>query len=294
MFGNSNTIINGVKRIKADTTATASLRIDNDTTSATPTYSVLDHNSLDLHFGTSSSVGVATNGATGLQLNTNGTLTINGLTGFPGYFLKLDPVGNAVWDAVSQTLQSVTTAGAISTNTIQVQNSGGTTLSTLSPTGVQITTTTGGTKNTTIVTGGISFNGYTQPCGIKPNAITGLELTTGGSLVLEGLTGSAGQFLQLGVGGNAIWATASGGGTTIQSGETTAGDFTSSLTFAVTYGSSFPSKPKVILSYNTNGTSTIIPVALYSHTLVSTNYTGFTIQLASTTSTGTVSYYATV
>jgi hypothetical protein len=43
--------------------------------------------------------GISVSG-TGLSINTNGTLTLNGLTGADGQFLKYNSSGNAVWDDI--------------------------------------------------------------------------------------------------------------------------------------------------------------------------------------------------
>ena len=83
-------------------------------------------------------------------------------------------------------------------------------------------------------------------------------------------------------------------GSSIQSGETTVGAMTSAVTGTVSYGTAFATKPKIVLTMNLNGTgTTIIPVAVSSHT-VSGSYTGFTWIAGTTSSTATISWYATL
>ena len=79
----------------------------------------------------------------------------------------------------------------------------------------------------------------------------------------------------------------------VKSGET---GVISSTTGTVTYASSFGSKPKVVLSLNTNGTSVIIPIALNQHTTSGGGalYTGFTWVAATTSTTATISWIATL
>jgi len=80
----------------------------------------------------------------------------------------------------------------------------------------------------------------------------------------------------------------------IQSGETAVGAMTSAVTGSVNYGTSFATKPTIVLTMNLNGTgTTIIPVAVSSHT-GSGPYTGFTWIAGTTSSTATISWYATL
>lgn len=81
---------------------------------------------------------------------------------------------------------------------------------------------------------------------------------------------------------------------TLQNGETAVGAMTSAVTGSVTYGTSFATKPTIQLTMNLNGTgTTIIPVAVSSHT-GSGPYTGFTWIAGTTSSTATISWYATL
>jgi len=77
----------------------------------------------------------------------------------------------------------------------------------------------------------------------------------------------------------------------LQNGETAVGAMTS-VTGTVTYGTAFATKPTIVLTMNLNGTgTTIIPVAVSSHT-GSGPYTGFTWIAGTTSSTATISWYA--
>jgi len=81
---------------------------------------------------------------------------------------------------------------------------------------------------------------------------------------------------------------------TLQSGETIVGAMTSAVTGTITYGTQFATKPKIQLTMNLNGTgTTIIPVAVSSHTGTGP-YTGFTWIAGTTSSTATISWYATL
>jgi len=83
-------------------------------------------------------------------------------------------------------------------------------------------------------------------------------------------------------------------GSTLQSGETTVGAMTSAVTGTVSYVTSFATKPKIQLTMNLNGMgTTIIPVAVSSHTGAGP-YTGFTWIAGTTSSTATISWYATI
>ena len=83
-------------------------------------------------------------------------------------------------------------------------------------------------------------------------------------------------------------------GSTLQTGETAVGAMTSVVTGSITYGTQFATKPKIVLTMNLNGTgTTIIPVAVSSHT-GSGPYTGFTWIAGTTSSTATISWYATL
>lgn len=136
-----------------------------------------------------------------------------------------------------------------------------------------------------------------RPDGVNDGSTTYLR----GLLDLTNGVGTAGQTLTSGGSlGNLTWSSGGGGsgGTTIQSGETLTGSagMGSSVTGNIVYISSFGSKPKIQLTYNLNGTgTTIIPVAVSSHTqFPSGTYTGFTWIAGTTSSTGTISWYATV
>jgi hypothetical protein len=74
-----------------------------------------------------------------------------------------------------------------------------------------------------------------------------------------------------------------------QAGET---DVLSLTSGTVTYAISYTTKPKVVLSLNTNSTTTFIPIGLYSHTIVSEVYTGFTWASATTSETATISWHS--
>ena len=74
-----------------------------------------------------------------------------------------------------------------------------------------------------------------------------------------------------------------------QAGET---DVLSSTSGTVTYATSYTTKPKVVLSLNTNITTTFIPIGVYSHTIVSEVYTGFTWASATTSETATISWHS--
>jgi len=78
-----------------------------------------------------------------------------------------------------------------------------------------------------------------------------------------------------------------------QSGETVVGAMTS-VSGSVTYETSFATKPKIQLTMNFNGIgTTIIPVAVLNH-IGSGPYTGFTWIAGTTSSTATISWYATL
>jgi hypothetical protein len=77
-----------------------------------------------------------------------------------------------------------------------------------------------------------------------------------------------------------------------QSGETTE---IITLIGTITYDASFTTKPKIFLTLNLNGGgTTIIPIAVANHTVVSSNYTGFTWIAGTTSTTATISWYATL
>ena len=159
---------------------------------------------------------------------------------------------------------------------------------------------TGNSVSSTLNQSSLTFTFGTPPffsyVGIS-NVGTGLNLKTNGTLTFQDLTGSTGYVLTYNSSGNAVWAPAGSGGTTIQAGETTVGAMTSAVTGTVTYATAFATKPKIVLTMNLNGTgTTIIPVAVSSNTVnVGTGtYTGFTWIAGTTSSTATISWYATL
>lgn len=121
-----------------------------------------------------------------------------------------------------------------------------------------------------------------------------------GLLNLTNGVGTSGQVLTSGgVLGSLTWGSGGGGGggTTIQSGETLvgAGLGMTSVTGSITYVNSYGSKPKIQLTHNLNGTgTTIIPIAVSSHTqFPAGTYTGFNWIAGATSSTGSITWYAT-
>lgn len=135
-----------------------------------------------------------------------------------------------------------------------------------------------------------------RPDGVEDGSTTFLR----GLLNLSNGVGTSGQVLSSGGPlGSLTWVTGggSGGGTTVQSGETVAGagGMGSAVTGSITYITPYGSKPKIQLTYNLNGTgTTIIPVAVSAHTqFPAGTYTGFTWIAGTTSSTGTISWYAT-
>ena len=109
-------------------------------------------------------------------------------------------------------------------------------------------------------------------------------------MVVNGSAGTSGQVLTSGGASDNITWTTLATGTTVQSGET---GVLSATSGTVTYSSSFATKPKVVLSLNTNGTTVFIPIGLFSHTGTGP-YTGFTWGSATTSATATISWYATI
>jgi len=129
----------------------------------------------------------------------------------------------------------------------------------------------------------------------------GSTLTLRGLLNLTNGTGLSGQVLTSGGAlGNLAWASGGGGGggTTVQTGETLvgAGLGMTSVTGTITYVSPYASKPVIQLTYNLNGTgTTIIPVAVSNHTqFPAGTYTGFNWIAGATSTTGSISWYATL
>lgn len=151
------------------------------------------------------------------------------------------------------------------------------------------TNTTAGTlKHNSLL---FSLTGGLASVGLGVNG-TGLQLNTNGTFTLNGISGSNGQVLTYS-GGNAVWATSSGG-TTIQRGETAVASM-NSTSGTVTYGSVFATKPYVVLSFNNNGNLTFIPIGVLSHQQnAGLQYTGFTWCSASTSATATITWYATI
>ena len=138
-------------------------------------------------------------------------------------------------------------------------------------------------------------NAFTINCGantIPTNILGQLQLTrTNPQISINGNVGTSGQVLTSGGSGALSWTTVGGGGTTIQSGET---GVLSSTSGVVVYSSTFASKPKVNLSFNTNGTTVFIPIGVISHQTSGSLYIGFTWASASTSATATITWYATI
>lgn len=159
-----------------------------------------------------------------------------------------------------------------------------------------IVTVAGLTTDKTIIDDVIALQAFTagtltSTVGIQKNG-AGLQLNTNGTLTLNGLGGSNGQVLSYS-GGNAVWATSSGG-TTIQKGETAVASM-NSTSGTVTYASTFATKPYVVVSFNNNGVTTFIPIGVLSHQQnAGLQYTGFTWTSASTSATATITWYATI
>ena len=150
--GLANSITSGTSIL---TNTTSNRVIDLDVTLANPHlritqntannhYCTLDHDSL--LFKPAGAVnpvtGIQANTTTnGLQLNTGGVLTLDGLGGSDGQFLKRNSAGNAVWDTVSTnpTLTNVLTNGNTTTlNAIFNNATAGTPTTTVVNTGVSI------------------------------------------------------------------------------------------------------------------------------------------------------------
>jgi len=88
---------------------------------------------------TNTDCGIQKNG-TALQLNTNGTLKLNGLTGSTDQVLKYNSSGNAVWsDPTIPTLNSVLGSGNTTTNSASFTSGSGPTLETTTIEGSGIT-----------------------------------------------------------------------------------------------------------------------------------------------------------
>lgn len=144
-------------------------------------------------------------------------------------------------------------------------------------------------------TGTLSIAGLsTRSASISVGSLTNTSaITIAGQSIKLGINGSygtAGQVLTSGGSGSMTWTTG-GGGSSVQSGETPAITATSGT---VSYTTSFATKPNVVLSYNTNGTTIFIPIGLSSHTIVGGLYTGFTWASASTSATGTITWFSTL
>lgn len=88
------------------------------------------------------------------------------------------------------------------------------------------------------------------------------------------------------------WSSLTG---TLQNGETAVGAM-NSTTGDVIYGTSFATKPTIQLTMNLNAANfTIIPVAMLNHNLDGGgNYVGFSWVVGTTSSTATISWYATL
>lgn len=145
-----------------------------------------------------------------------------------------------------------------------------------------------GTLATRTATGAINIG---NTANASPIDIAGASV----KIAINGSYGTAGNVLTSGgSGGTMTWAPAGGGGSSIQRGETAVASM-NSTSGTVTYASTFATKPYVVLSFNTNGGTTFIPIGVVSHqTGTGGVYTGFTWGSASTSATATITWYATI
>jgi hypothetical protein len=141
----------------------------------------------------------------------------------------------------------------------------------------------------TYISLGNSTGSYSGISSVVFGTTNGLSLDTNGSLTFTDLVGSDYQFLQLQPDTTVKWVDIPA---TVQSGET---GVISSLSGSVTYATPYATKPKVIVSLNLNGTTVFIPIGVSSHQFDSfSGYIGFTWASAYTSSTATISWYATI
>jgi hypothetical protein len=276
----------------------------NNDNSPTLTQAIFDMDSLLFYTGTNplalSAIGMERNN-TGLQLTTNGTLTLNGLGGSSGQFLKQNATGNAVWDTVSTnptfsdvlTNNNTTQLTAIfnsvspSTPTTTVLNTGigisnGPIINTITQAGMAIISgleqtayeadgieytlsSAGITTAKTIINDDIALQGFTA--GLLTSTVgiekngTGLQLNTNGTLSFNGLGGTNGDILVY-TGGNAFWQ-APPAVSTVQSGTIANPVYSATTPTNQLFGTPYVglNPPPVTLTVNTGTGSTSIVVA---------------------------------